>query len=84
MRWEDRHETLGQCPRRRRRDGTRARWGGRGQVESAGQDETTCGEYGTSVQFEDTPADAAKQAKKDEKLVMVLHVSGHFENPEFT
>jgi len=46
--------------------------------------EATCGEYGTSVHFEDTPADAAKQAKTDEKLVMVLHVSGHFENPEFT
>ena len=46
--------------------------------------EATCGEYGTSVHFEDTPADAARQAKKDEKLVMVLHVSGHFENPEFT
>jgi len=44
----------------------------------------TCGEYGTSVQFEDSPADAARQAKKDEKLVMILHVSGHFENPEFT
>jgi hypothetical protein len=46
--------------------------------------EATCGEYGTSVHFENTPADAAKQAKKDEKLVLVLHVSGHFENPEFT
>lgn len=46
--------------------------------------EATCGEYGTSVHFEDTPAEAAKQAKKDEKLVLVLHVSGHFENPEFT
>ena len=46
--------------------------------------EATCGEYGTAVHFEDTPADAAKQAKKDEKLVLVLHVSGHFENPEFT
>jgi hypothetical protein len=44
----------------------------------------TCGEYGTSVHFEDTPTEAAKQAKKDEKLVMVLHVSGHFENPAFT
>jgi hypothetical protein len=43
-----------------------------------------CGEYGTSVHFEDTPADAARQAKKDEKLVLVLHVSGHFENPQFT
>ena len=48
------------------------------------QKEPTCGEYGTSVHFEDTPADAAKQAKKDEKLVMVLHVSGHFEDPRFT
>ena len=46
--------------------------------------EATCGEYGTSVRFEDTPADAAKQAKKDEKLVMVLHVSGHFEDPKLT
>jgi hypothetical protein len=40
-----------------------------------------CGEYGTSVQFADTPA---KQAKKDEKLVLVLHVSGHFEDPKLT
>jgi len=46
--------------------------------------EPTCGEYGTSVMFEDSPADAAKQAKKDEKLVMVLHISGHFEDPKLT
>jgi len=46
--------------------------------------EATCGEFGTSVHFEDSPADAAKQALKDEKLVMVLHVSGHFEDPRFT
>jgi len=43
-----------------------------------------CGEFGTSVHFEDTPAGAAKQAKKDEKLVLVLHVSGHFEDPKLT
>ena len=53
-------------------------------AKSPAKTEATCGEYGTSVHFEDTPADAAKQAKKDEKLVLVLHVSGHFENPEFT
>ena len=53
-------------------------------AKSPAKTEGTCGEYGTSVHFEDTPADAAKQAKKDEKLVLVLHVSGHFENPEFT
>ena len=43
-----------------------------------------CGEYGTSVHFEKTPSDAARKALKEEKLVMVLHVSGHFEDTEFT
>ena len=44
----------------------------------------TCGEYGTSVHFEKTPSDAAKKALKEEKLVFVLHVSGNFEDSEFT
>lgn len=44
----------------------------------------SCGEYGTSVHFEDSPSDAAKRALKEEKLVMVLHISGYFEDPEFT
>ena len=44
----------------------------------------TCGEYGTSIQFEKSPSDAAKKALKDEKLVMVLHISGYFEDPDFT
>jgi hypothetical protein len=43
-----------------------------------------CGDFGTSIAFEDTPAKAAEIAKKQEKLVLVLHVSGHFEKPEFT
>ena len=43
-----------------------------------------CGEYGTSFYFEDSPADAAKSARKDGKLVMVIHVSGHFEDPGLT
>jgi hypothetical protein len=42
------------------------------------------GDYGTEVDFVDSPAEAAKQALKQEKLVFVLHVSGDFENPEFT
>jgi len=46
--------------------------------------EATCGEYGTTVQFEKTPGDAARRAKAEEKLVVVLHVSGDFENPDFT
>ena len=41
-------------------------------------------DHGTSVQFFDTPSEAAKQAKKEQKLVFVLHVSGNFEDPRFT
>jgi hypothetical protein len=47
-------------------------------------DTATCGEFGTSVHFEKSPKDAAKKALKEEKLVMVLHVSGLFEEPDFT
>jgi len=43
-----------------------------------------CGSFGTSVQFVATPSDAANQAQKEHKLVLVLHVSGNFETPEFT
>ena len=40
--------------------------------------------HGTAVTFVDTPSEAAKQAKKEEKLVFVLHVSGQFEDPSIT
>jgi hypothetical protein len=43
-----------------------------------------CGSYGTSVEFLSSPSEAARQAKKEQKLVFVLHVSGHFEDPKFT
>jgi CheY-like chemotaxis protein len=46
--------------------------------------EEACGEFGTSVTFADSPAEAAKQALKEEKLVFVLHVSGLFEDSDFT
>lgn len=59
-----------------------------GQAKKSGAGEVCtaegCGQYGTSVNFYPTPSDAAKQALKEEKLVFVLHVSGNFENPEFT
>jgi hypothetical protein len=47
---------------------------------------TTCGNqsYGTSVRWAGSPSDAAAKAKAEEKLVFVLHVSGHFEDPKFT
>jgi hypothetical protein len=50
----------------------------------AGDKAKACGAFGTSVEFVDTPSEAAKQAKKQEKLVFVLHVSGNFEDPRFT
>jgi hypothetical protein len=46
--------------------------------------DAVCGKHGTTVVFEDSPTDAAKKAKKEEKLVMVLHVSGIFEDPKLT
>jgi hypothetical protein len=48
------------------------------------KNEETCGSHGTSVTFVDTPSEAAKIAKKEQKLVFVLHVSGNFEDPRFT
>jgi hypothetical protein len=44
----------------------------------------TCGKHGTSIDFVDTPSEAARQAKKEGKLVFVLHLSGIFEDPRFT
>jgi hypothetical protein len=48
------------------------------------KDGETCGSFGTSVQFEESPKVAAAKAKKEQKLVFVLHVSGNFEDPRFT
>ena len=39
---------------------------------------------GTSVEFVDNPAVAARTAAREEKLLYVLHVSGNFEDPQFT
>jgi hypothetical protein len=50
----------------------------------ADKEETSCGSFGTSVEFAESPAEAAKQARKQEKLVFILHVSGNFEDPKFT
>jgi hypothetical protein len=43
-----------------------------------------CGSHGTTIDFVDSPAQAARQARKEGKLVFVLHVSGNFEDPRFT
>jgi hypothetical protein len=58
-------------------------------LASATPDGESCGKcgnktYGTSVVWAGTPSEAAAKAKADEKLVFILHVSGHFEDPKFT
>jgi len=55
-----------------------------GEKKSDKKDSSSCGNHGTVVEFLDTPKEAAAQAKKDGKLVLVLHVSGNFEDPRFT
>ena len=56
---------------------------------ASAQDGESCGKcgtktYGTSVVWSGSPSEAAAKAKADEKLVFVLHVSGHFEDANFT
>jgi hypothetical protein len=46
--------------------------------------EGVCKTFGTKVEFVSTPSEAARLAKKEQKLVFVLHVSGKFEDPRFT
>jgi len=52
------------------------------KAKGAADSEATC--HGTAVNFVNTPSEAAQQAKKEEKLVFVLHVSGQFEDPGIT
>jgi hypothetical protein len=40
--------------------------------------------HGTSVAFVSTPTEAARLAGREGKLLFLLHVSGHFEDPDFT
>jgi hypothetical protein len=40
--------------------------------------------YGTSIAFLDNPAEAAKKAQREHKLLFLLHVAGNFEESCFT
>ena len=54
------------------------------QPELRNTDRPPTSSHGTTVDFVGTPVKAAKLAKKEKKLVLVLHVSGYFEDPGFT
>ena len=53
-------------------------------AQFAPADEPVCQSHGTAVNFVGSPAEAAKVAQQKEKLVFVLHVSGLFEEPDYT
>jgi protein TonB len=40
--------------------------------------------HGTSVRFVNSPAEAARRARGQDRLLFVLHISGNFEDPGFT
>jgi len=61
-----------------------AQAGGKAKGPAKSDKAEACGEFGTSMHFEKNPSDAARRAQKEEKLVMVLHISGYFEDPDFT
>ena len=43
-----------------------------------------CEKFGTAVNFVRSPALACDRAARDQKLAMILHVAGHFDDPGFT
>ena len=58
--------------------------GGASAQQPAKAGATCGGDHGTEVKFFKSPSEAAKEAAKQEKLVFVLHISGLFEDPDFT
>jgi hypothetical protein len=53
------------------------------KADKADKEEVTVCKHSTAIEFVDTPPEAARIAKKEGKLVFVLHVSGHLEDPRF-
>jgi hypothetical protein len=43
-----------------------------------------CERFGTAIDFVRSPALACDRAAREQKLVMVLHVAGYFDDPGFT
>jgi hypothetical protein len=55
------------------------------ESESAAEGAAGAGEtYGTNVLFLNNPAAAAESARRDKKLLFVMHISGNFEDSCFT
>jgi hypothetical protein len=61
---------------------TAALWADEPELKTV--DRLPAARHGTTVDFVATPVAAAKLAAKQKKLVLVLHVSGYFEDPNCT
>ncbi|MBM3992915.1 MAG: hypothetical protein FJ303_01985 [Planctomycetes bacterium] len=55
-----------------------------GGLKKPGLVPETCGDHGTNVHFEKSVKDAAAKAAKEQKLVLAIHISGYFEEPDYT
>ena len=42
------------------------------------------GMHGTAMKWEASVEEAAKKAKEEGKLILVLHLAGHFDDPHLT
>jgi len=51
---------------------------------SALSQEPAASKLGTAIDWEESVDAAARKALKEEKLVLVLHVAGHFDKPTLT
>jgi hypothetical protein len=51
---------------------------------SLGEETANCRNYGTQVAFVSSPTEAGRKALKERKLLFVLHLSGNFEDKQFT
>ncbi len=40
--------------------------------------------HGTAIEWEESVVEARRRAQREDKLLLLLHVSGEFDKPDFT
>jgi hypothetical protein len=53
-------------------------------IEQEPQIPVATNKHGTSIDWIDDPSEAMKIAAKEGKFLLMLHISGHFNDPELT
>ena len=54
------------------------------EMAVAEETDCSCPRYGTAIEWAPTPEAAARMAREQSKLLLVLHISGNFEKNTFT